>query len=263
MRVGVARPDEEERWNRLVRERHYPGFRNFCGRRLRHVATLGDEWLALVGWHAAALHCAARDRWIGWSSLQRRQRLFPVAHQSRFLLLTAPGAAPRLASRVFGLALRRLPATGSRCTGTQCSSRRPSSTRRASPAPAAAPRTGPRPASRPASGAPAAAAAATLPIPMIVNSDSCRIRCSRCAGICSKCCRRHRSVEFKRLGIIYESGETPGFVADAEPGGTARGLTGRCHLRGSGCGLLAARETPLRHAFEAQPLNREFRHSRI
>ena len=87
VRVRVARPDEEERWNRLVRERHYLGFRNFCGRRLRHVATLGDEWLALVGWHAAALHCAARDRWIGWSSLQRRQRLFPVAHQSRFLLL--------------------------------------------------------------------------------------------------------------------------------------------------------------------------------
>ena len=109
VRVRVARPDEEERWNRLVRERHYLGFRNFCGRRLRHVATLGDEWLALVGWHAAALHCAARDRWIGWSSLQRRQRLFPVAHQSRFLLLTAPGAAPRLASRVLGLALRRLP----------------------------------------------------------------------------------------------------------------------------------------------------------
>ena len=109
VRVRVARPDEEERWNRLVRERHYLGFRNFCGRRLRHVATLGDEWLALVGWHAAALHCAARDRWIGWSSLQRRQRLFLVANQSRFLLLTAPGAAPRLASRVLGLALRRLP----------------------------------------------------------------------------------------------------------------------------------------------------------
>ena len=30
-------------------------------------------------------------------------------YQSRFLLLTAPGAAPRLASRVLGLALRRLP----------------------------------------------------------------------------------------------------------------------------------------------------------
>ena len=59
VRVRVARPDEEERWNRLVRERHYLGFRNFCGRRLRHVATLGDEWLALVGWHAAS----ACSRW--------------------------------------------------------------------------------------------------------------------------------------------------------------------------------------------------------
>ena len=92
-----------------MRERHYLGFRNFCGNRLRQVAVLGERWLALLGWHAAALHCAARDRWIGWTSLQRRQRLFLVANQSRFLLLTAAGRSPHLASRVLGLSLRQLP----------------------------------------------------------------------------------------------------------------------------------------------------------
>ena len=91
-----------------MRQRHYLGFRNFCGNRLRHVAVLGERWLALVGWHAAALHCAARDRWIGWTSLQRRQRLFLVANQSRFLLLCEAGSVPHLASRVLGLSLRRL-----------------------------------------------------------------------------------------------------------------------------------------------------------
>ena len=45
---------------------------------------------------------AARDRWIGWSSLQRRQRLFLVANQSRFLLLSEAGSSPHLASRVLG-----------------------------------------------------------------------------------------------------------------------------------------------------------------
>ena len=69
----------------------------------------GERWLALIGWHAAALHCAARDRWIGWSSLQRRQRLFLVANQSRFLLLSEAGSSPHLASRVLGLSLRQLP----------------------------------------------------------------------------------------------------------------------------------------------------------
>ena len=103
-----VRPDEEPRWNELMRQRHYLGFRNFCGNRLRHVAVLGERWLALVGWHAAALHCAARDRWIGWTSLQRRQRLFLVVNQSRFLLLSEVGSVPHLASRVLGLSLRRL-----------------------------------------------------------------------------------------------------------------------------------------------------------
>ena len=112
------RPDEEPRWNELMRERHYLGFRNFCGKRLRQVAVHGERWLALIGWHAAALHCAARDRWIGWSSLQRRQRLFLVANQSRFLLLSEAGSSPHLASRVLGLSLRQLPREWQRLHGS-------------------------------------------------------------------------------------------------------------------------------------------------
>lgn len=45
------------RWNALMRAQHYLGVRNMYGR-----------WLALLGWHTAALRCAARERWIGWAS---------------------------------------------------------------------------------------------------------------------------------------------------------------------------------------------------
>ncbi len=107
--MRTVRPDEEPRWNELMRRHHYLGFRNFCGNRLRQVAVHGERWLGLLGWHAAALHCAARDHWIGWTSLQRRQRLFLVANQSRFLLLSAAGQYPGLASRVLGQSLRQLP----------------------------------------------------------------------------------------------------------------------------------------------------------
>ena len=72
MRMRLVRPDEVPRWNALMRAHHFLGFRKMCGRRLRHVAVWRGRWLALLGWHAAALHCAARDRWIGWTSLQRR-----------------------------------------------------------------------------------------------------------------------------------------------------------------------------------------------
>lgn len=109
VRVRLVRPDEEPRFNALLREHHYLGFRKFCGRRLRHVAVLGERWLALLGWHAAALHCAAREQWIGWHPLQRRQRLFLVANNSRFLILPTAAGTPHLASRVLGLSLRRLP----------------------------------------------------------------------------------------------------------------------------------------------------------
>ena len=108
VRVRLVRPAEVPRWNDLMRRHHYLGFRKMCGRRLRHVAVQGERWLALLGWHAAALHCAARERWIGWSSLQRRARLFLVAGNTRFLILPQASGQRCLASRVLGLSLRRL-----------------------------------------------------------------------------------------------------------------------------------------------------------
>ena len=108
VRVRLVRPAEVERFNALLREHHYLGFRKMAGRRLRHVAEWRGRWLALLGWHAAALHCAARDRWIGWTSLQRRTRLFLVTGNTRFCLLPGAAGTPRLASRVLGLSLRRL-----------------------------------------------------------------------------------------------------------------------------------------------------------
>ena len=56
VQVRVVRPDEVPRFNALLREHHYLGFRKFCGRRLRHVAELGlslrhlpRDWLAHHG----------------------------------------------------------------------------------------------------------------------------------------------------------------------------------------------------------------------
>ena len=78
----------------------------------------GERWLALLGWQSAALHCAARERWIGWNSVQRRQRLHLVVNQSRFLLLGAAGQYPGLASRVLGQSLRHLPRAWQQRHGT-------------------------------------------------------------------------------------------------------------------------------------------------
>ena len=59
---------------------------------------------------APALHLKARERWIGWSPRQRARRLGLIVNNSRFLVLPQRQRYPNLASRVLGMALRRLSA---------------------------------------------------------------------------------------------------------------------------------------------------------
>ena len=99
---------EHRRWDRLVASHHYLSFRRMFGKALRHVATLGPDWVALLGWQAAALKVAARDRWIGWSPQQKLRRLHLLTQNSRFVILPSFHNCPNLASRVLGLSLRRL-----------------------------------------------------------------------------------------------------------------------------------------------------------
>ena len=87
---------------------HYLCFEGLFGKALRQVATDGEHWIALLGWQAAALKLAARDRWIGWTAQQQRRRLHLVLQNSRFVILPAWQGQPNLASRVLGLSLRRL-----------------------------------------------------------------------------------------------------------------------------------------------------------
>ena len=98
---------ERRRWDTLVSEHHYLPFSGLFGKALRHVAVVGDLWLALIGWQAGAFKVGVRDRWIGWSREQRFARLHLIANNARFTVLP-PGRVPNLASRVLGLSLRRL-----------------------------------------------------------------------------------------------------------------------------------------------------------
>ena len=100
---------EHRLWDRLVATHHYLPFGGLFGKGWRQVATLGPTWVAQVGWQAAALKLAARDRWIGWSPAQKRRRLHLVVQHSRFVVLPWV-RVPRLASHVLARVARRLPA---------------------------------------------------------------------------------------------------------------------------------------------------------
>ena len=111
LREVTVRPtvgaDERSRWDALMGAHHYLPFRGLVGRSVRHVAVLGEHWLALVGWHAGAFKLKARDRWIGWLPEQQFRRLHLIANNARFLILPWCQTA-NLASRVLALSLRRL-----------------------------------------------------------------------------------------------------------------------------------------------------------
>ncbi|OOP56683.1 MAG: hypothetical protein AYP45_07685 [Candidatus Brocadia carolinensis] len=53
--------DERHQWDELIRHHHYLGLHSLIGESIRYRAVHRKQWLALIGWSAAALKCKARD----------------------------------------------------------------------------------------------------------------------------------------------------------------------------------------------------------
>ena len=48
-------PCEQSQWNDLVKKHHYLGLRAIVGEAMRYIAMLDGQWVALIGFGAAAL----------------------------------------------------------------------------------------------------------------------------------------------------------------------------------------------------------------
>ena len=81
--IGVA---DEARFQQLMQAHHFLGALRKIGNTLRYVASVDNEWLALLSCSAPALCCRARDDWIGWSYRHRTDRLKLIANNSRYAL---------------------------------------------------------------------------------------------------------------------------------------------------------------------------------
>lgn len=104
--VRLIWPDEAARFRAALDAHHWLGHR-LTGQVLRYVAELDGRWVAVAGFGSAALSCAARDRFLGWSRQQQYARLIHVANNQRLCVLPA-GRRPNLASAVLARLLRRL-----------------------------------------------------------------------------------------------------------------------------------------------------------
>ena len=106
--VRLVRPDERIKWDVLMDQHHYLGFKRFAGRGLRYLAEWRGRWIALAGWQAAALKCGPRDRWIRWRGKKMFKRLHLIANNTRFLVLGERGVFANLGSCMLSAMLRRL-----------------------------------------------------------------------------------------------------------------------------------------------------------
>jgi len=106
----IARPivlSEESAFKKLMQAHHYLGSLPKIGETIWYVATLHDEWVALLSFSSAALKCSVRDQWIGWGYRHQYDRLHLITNNSRFLIL--PHWHYRnVASRILSLCQRRL-----------------------------------------------------------------------------------------------------------------------------------------------------------
>ena len=82
--VHLARPDERRRWDALMNEHHYLGFKRFAGRGLRYDFEWRGQWVDLTGWQSGAFKCRPRDKWI--AQVRQFERNFQVTStvKSRF-----------------------------------------------------------------------------------------------------------------------------------------------------------------------------------
>lgn len=105
----LLQPRDRQRCDQILTRHHYLKNATLVGEQLRYAVTWQGRWLAVATWSAAALHLKARDRFIGWTEEQRRQRLALVVNNSRLYVLENCHY-PNLVSRFMKLMLARLSA---------------------------------------------------------------------------------------------------------------------------------------------------------
>jgi hypothetical protein len=103
----LVRPEDIRKCDQILVEHHYLKSAKLVGEQLRYAVVWQGQWLAVATWSAAALHLKARDKFIGWTEEQRRQRLALVVNNSRLYVLE-DCHYPNLVSRFMKLMLARL-----------------------------------------------------------------------------------------------------------------------------------------------------------
>lgn len=94
-------------WNEYVSRYHYLGYKKPFGYVLRYFIVSEQGFLGCLMFAGASKALAARDRWIGWTQIQRLKNLAWVINNSRFLIFPWV-QVKNLASHILGRVVRRV-----------------------------------------------------------------------------------------------------------------------------------------------------------
>jgi hypothetical protein len=107
--IQVDALDRMRIWNEMMLGEHPQGAGPLVGAQMRYLIGSDHGWLGGLGFGAAAIRLADRDRWIGWDGAKRREQLHRIVAMSRFLIRPSV-RCHHLASCVLGMVLRRIEA---------------------------------------------------------------------------------------------------------------------------------------------------------
>jgi len=107
-RIATKTDSQEQLWNEFVERYHYLKFGVVVGPQIKYFVQVRGEPVACLSFGGAAWKVESRDRWIGWTTEQRKRNLRCVVNNTRYLIL--PWISVKcLASRILSLAAKRLP----------------------------------------------------------------------------------------------------------------------------------------------------------
>ena len=111
-------PEHEVAWfDAQLAAHHDLGAGRPVGDYLRQIVEVDGHPAALLVWGPSGYALKDRALWISWSAGPRVERWKLIVQNRRFLLLTARGQSPNLASQTMGAALRALPEQWGACFG--------------------------------------------------------------------------------------------------------------------------------------------------
>jgi hypothetical protein len=108
IRLVIVRPGADmKRWRAYVNQYHILGDKHVFGSQLRYLIKSGDTELGCMQFSASSWSLEAREKWIGWTREDRKQRLHLILNNSRYLIF--PWVHIRnLASKALSLAAKQI-----------------------------------------------------------------------------------------------------------------------------------------------------------